>query len=152
MSITSQHDLPQIPPPWLASYMMGNYSEEYATFNVSPIKVIQSLQISERENETRGEMGGGGGGRKSNKEEKRWKDISSGGGGGGDLQCWIRSDLTKAWGAWKLFSLSFFFFALKGKSTAKQEPHINGDWQTFNSNLSDFHGFYWRCVSPFMPK
>lgn len=148
MSINIQSDLLQIPLPWLASYMMGNYSEEYATFNASPITIIQSLQISKRENETRSETGGGGGGRKSNKEKKRWKDISPGG-GGGDLQCWIRSDLTKAWGASRLFSFSFF--ALKGKSTVKQEPHINGEWQTFNSNLSDFHGFYWRCVSPFMP-
>lgn len=39
--------------------MMGNYSEEYATFNASPIAIIQSPQISERENETRSKSGWG---------------------------------------------------------------------------------------------
>lgn len=48
----------------------------------------------------------------SNNEESR-EGGSSGGGGGGDLQCWICSDLTRAWGASRLFSLSFS--SLKGK-------------------------------------
>lgn len=110
------------------------------------LQSYKSLQISKRENETRGKMGGGG--RKSNKEEKRWKGISSGG-GGGDLQCSFR--FNKGVGSFKIvFSFSSFFF-LKGKSTVKHQPHINGEWQTFNSNLSDFRGFYWRCVSSFMP-
>lgn len=61
MSINIQSDLPQIPLPWLASYMMGNYSEEQAIFNASPITIMQSLQISERRNKTRSETGGGGG-------------------------------------------------------------------------------------------
>lgn len=52
MSINIQRDLPQIPPPWLASYIMGNYSEERATF--SPVTLIQSLKISGRKNETGG--------------------------------------------------------------------------------------------------
>lgn len=102
---------------------------------------------SPSERTKRGKMGGG---RKSNKEEKRWKGISSGGGGGGDLQCSFRFNKG---GSFKIvFSFSaFFFFFLKGKSTVKHQPHINGAWQTFNSNLSDFRGFYWRCVSSFMP-
>lgn len=52
--------------------MMGNYSEEYATFNASPITIIQSLQISERENETRSEMGGRGG---REEEQQRGEEM-----------------------------------------------------------------------------
>lgn len=125
---------------------MGNYSEEHATLNASHITIIQKpsdLQARER-NEARWEEGERATKRRRDErvflQEEEEEETYS-----------VRSDLTKG-GASRLFSLSqLFFFFLKGKSTVKHQPHINGAWQTFNSNLSDFRGFYWRCVSSFMP-
>lgn len=111
-SINIQSDRFQIPPPWLAGDTMGNYSEERTIFG--PVAITQSLQICEKENETRGKMGGGGGGgRKSNKEEKRWKGISLG--GGGDLQCSFRFNK----GSCSFTIVSVFSSSFRGRSAVR---------------------------------
>lgn len=100
--------------------MMGNYSEEHATLNASHITIIQKpsdLQARER-NEARWEEEGERA-TKRRRDERVFLQEEE------EETYSVRSDLTKG-GASGLFSLSQLFFSLKGKSTVKHQPHING--------------------------
>jgi len=147
VSINSQSGLPQIPLPWLAGYMMGNYSEEEeeeATFNESPVTITPSLQICGRENETRKRDGRG---RRKGREKEQQRGVemkgyisTRGGGGGGTVLDSFR--FNKDVGSFKIvFSLSVFIRLKKGESTVRWEPHINGGRQTFNSQSDWFSRF-----------
>lgn len=90
--------------------MMGNYSEEHATLNASHITIIQKpsdLQARER-NEARWEEEGERA-TKRRRDERVFLQEEE------EETYSVRSDLTKAWGASRLFSLSQLYFFLKGK-------------------------------------
>lgn len=105
--------------------MMRNYSGG-GTFNAGPVTITPSFQICGRQEEARSEMG--------EKAQQRGAEMK------GYFFRRRRPTVLESFrfnkdvGCFQIvFSLALFFSFLFPIKKENREPHINGEWQTFNS-------------------